>query len=241
MRVATYNIHGGVGRSGVLDLELVAEVLSEIGADIVGLQEVDSGRARSGGADQAGHLARELGYRVVFSAAQGNAGSGGEYGNAILARFPIVSHMTLTLPGVSVWRAEPRCAAEAVVDTPGGRLSVWSVHLGVRHIERARQTSALLRRMRRAIHEEEKMPLVLMGDLNAGPRSRLLRALGASLTVAPAPRRSTYPATFPLLSLDHVLVSASLSVLSAGPHDSPSSREASDHLPFVADLDWVNG
>ena len=237
MRVATYNIHGGVGRSGVFDLDLIATVLAEIGADVVGLQEVDSGRARSGGADQAQHLAHALGYRAVFSAAQSNVDPG-EYGNAILARFPIVSHMTLTLPGVSVWRAEPRCAAEAVVAAPEGKLSVWSVHLGVRQIERARQTSALLGRMRRAIHEEERMPLVLMGDLNAGPRSRLLRALGASLTVAAPARRSTFPASFPLLSLDHVLVSPPLSILSAGPHDSPSSREASDHLPFVADLSW---
>lgn len=238
MRVLTYNIHGGVGRSGVLDLQLVAKVLEEVGADIVGLQEVDSGRARSGGADQADFLARALGYFSVFSAAQSNPDPG-YYGNAILARWPFVSHITLTLPGVSVWRAEPRCAAEAVVATPWGKVSIWSVHLGVRHIERARQTSALLRRMRRAIHEEERMPLVMLGDLNAGPKSRLLRALGTSLTVAkPASSGSTYPAHWPVFALDHVLVSSPFEVRAAGPYVSAAAREASDHLPFVVDLEW---
>jgi endonuclease/exonuclease/phosphatase family metal-dependent hydrolase len=239
MRVLTYNIHGGVGRSGVPDLELVAKVLEEVGADIVGLQEVDSGRARSGGADQADVLARALGYCYVFSAAQSNPDPG-YYGNAILARWPFVSHITLTLPGVSVWRAEPRCAAEGVVATPWGHVSVLSVHLGVRQIERARQTSALLGRMRRAIHEEEeRMPLVMLGDLNAGPKSRLLHALGTTLTLArPAGGGSTFPAHCPVLALDHVLVSPPFEVRAAGPYVSPTSREASDHLPFVADLGW---
>ncbi len=239
MRVATYNIHGAVGRSGVPDVELVGRVLAETGADVIGLQEVDSGRARSGGADQAMMLARALGYSCAFSAAQSSA-EHGAYGNAILARWPVVSHVTLTLPGVSLWRAEPRCAVEAVVDTPSGKVSVWSVHLGVREAERARQTSALIGRMRRAIHEEDRMPLVLLGDLNAGRRSRLLQMLGTRLAVAEANGRGgkTWPAAYPVLGLDHVLVSAPLRVRSAGSHASAAARVASDHLPFLADIAW---
>ena len=239
MRVATYNIHGAVGRSGEPDVELVARVLAETGADVIGLQEVDSGRARSGGADQAMLIARALGYSCAFSAAQSSA-EHGAYGNAVLARWPVLSHVTLTLPGVSLWRAEPRCAVEAVIDTPGGKVSVWSVHLGVREAERARQTSALIGRMRRAIHEEERMPLVLMGDLNAGRSSRLIQMLGTRLTVADANGSGgkTWPSSYPLLGLDHILVSAPLRVASAGTHRSDAARAASDHLPFLADIAW---
>ncbi|NUO51685.1 MAG: EEP domain-containing protein [Polyangiaceae bacterium] len=238
LRVATYNVHGCAGATNLVDPMRTAAVLAELDADIIALQEVDNVRGRSGGVDQAGALAQELGYFHAFCAAQHSVDSGG-YGNAVLSRWPIVSHVTLTLPGVSMWRAEPRCAVEAVVATPWGELSVWGVHLGVRHVERARQTSALIGRMRRAIHGTERLPLVLLGDLNAGPSSRLLRSLGTWLVDArDYGGGRTFPSSYPLFAIDHVLVSPPLCVAGARAHRSAAAVIASDHLPFVADLNW---
>ncbi len=222
----------------MVDPARIADVLSEIGADIVALQEVDSDRGRSGKIDQARILATHLGYQHVFCAAHASP-EAGAYGNAVLSRWALHSHVTLTLPGVSMWRAEPRCAVEVVTETPWGGLSVWSVHLGVRHVERARQTSALIHRMRRAF-DGERQPLVLLGDLNAGPRSELLRSLGTWLTDARSTNGGarTYPSFWPLLALDHVLVSTPLRVVRAAAHRSRAAELASDHLPFVADLSW---
>lgn len=238
LRVATYNVHGCAGRANVIDPARTAAVLVELDADIVALQEVDNARGRSGGVDQARVLAQQLGYFHAFCAAQHTVETGA-YGNAVLSRWPIVSHVTLTLPGVSMWRAEPRCAVEAVVATPWGELSVWGVHLGVRHVERARQTSALLGRMRRVIHGAERLPLVVLGDLNAGPSSKLLRTLGTWLVDARAYGGGrTFPSSYPMFAIDHVLVSPPLCVATARAHRSPAAVMASDHLPFVADLHW---
>src|SRR5690349_20333658 len=82
LRVATYNTHKCRGMDGRVRPDRIAEVLREIGADIVALQEVLSIAGASREADQARFLAEELGLHFVMG--ENRRLRGGAYGNAVL-------------------------------------------------------------------------------------------------------------------------------------------------------------
>src|SRR5947209_7660359 len=87
-RVMTYNIHHGEGLDGKVDLLRISDVIKREQADIVALQEVDKGVARTARRDLPAELAALTGMTCVFS--NNFHYQGGEYGNAVLTRFPIV-------------------------------------------------------------------------------------------------------------------------------------------------------
>src|SRR5512136_2750485 len=86
-RVMSYNIHHGEGLDGKVDLQRIAELIKRERADLVGLQEVDKGTARTGRRDFPAELAALTGMTCVFS--NNYPYQGGEYGNALLTRFPV--------------------------------------------------------------------------------------------------------------------------------------------------------
>src|SRR5687767_689864 len=87
IRVMSYNIHHGEGLDGKLDLERIAKLITDAKADIVGLQEVDRGSERTQKRDLPAELAKLTGMTVQFDKNIPN--QGGEYGNAVLTKFPI--------------------------------------------------------------------------------------------------------------------------------------------------------
>ena len=91
LRVMTYNIHHAEGLDGKVDLERIANVIRQSNADIVALQEVDKNTRRTGGIDMPADLARLTGMNVAFGANLDNF-QGGQYGTAILSRFPFESY-----------------------------------------------------------------------------------------------------------------------------------------------------
>src|SRR6185436_14707317 len=88
-RVMTYNLHHGEGLDGKVDLLRIAELTKREGADLVALQEVDKGVERTARRDFPDELAALTGLTCVFS--NNYHFQGGEYGNAVLTRFPIKS------------------------------------------------------------------------------------------------------------------------------------------------------
>ena len=84
LRLATYNIHCGIGRDGRFSERRILDVLREIDADVVALQEVES---RASGIDMLAWLARQTGLHAVSGATLMTAD--GHYGNGLLARCPI--------------------------------------------------------------------------------------------------------------------------------------------------------
>ncbi|MFN2492440.1 MAG: endonuclease/exonuclease/phosphatase family protein, partial [Pyrinomonadaceae bacterium] len=87
LRVMTYNIHVGVGMDKKLDLQRIAEVINTQHPDVVGLQEVDRGVKRTEGRDEISELSRMTGMHYAF--AHNLDYQGGQYGVAIMSRFPI--------------------------------------------------------------------------------------------------------------------------------------------------------
>ena len=224
VRVATWNIHGAVGTDGRYVPERIVDVLKEIDADVVALQEVASPEAhRSFLLD----LERATGYRVVAGLLRQHHGH--DFGNAVLSRFPVknVQHLDL-----AVERYEPRGALDVCVDLGPSLLRVVATHLGLRPGERREQ----VRRILAAVERDSPHPMLLMGDLNEWYLwGRPLRWLHSHFREMPeAPR--TFPARRPMFALDRIWVAPAGSLRRLVRHASPLARIASDHLPLTAEV-----
>ncbi len=235
--LATYNIRRCLGTDRHLSPERIAQVIAGCDADIVALQEIDVGRLRSGGIDQARVIAEELGFASHFHPALRIAEE--QYGDAILTRYPSRLVKVGLLPGLrNLWPSEPRGAIWIEAMIGGARLQVINTHFGLRRRERRAQAVALLGG---DWLERCRPPYAVLGDLNSLPRGTVYRSFAARLSDAhlagtqgrPAP---TFPSRRPMLRIDHIFVSGDIEVTSAKVVRSPLTRVASDHLPLVAQL-----
>lgn len=228
LRLASYNIRKAIGTDRRRRPERIIEVLNELNADVIALQEADR---RFGVRDAAlpPHLLDE---HSDFKPVQfgWRTGSMGWHGNALLVRKSMsVGHAAmLHLPSL-----EPRGAVLGEVDVGKHCLRVVGMHLDLSGLWRRRQASAIL-------HEVDKrrtaMPTVLMGDLNEwSTRGGCLRDFAAHMTFADTPR--SYHVGNPIARLDRIMVSRDVTIRACGVHRSPTSRTASDHLPVWADVE----
>lgn len=195
--VLSYNIHHGAGLDGRLDLARIASVITSAAPDIVALQEVDAKTARSKGVHQAVELGRLTGMSAVFGSSMKYGG--GDYGNAVLTRLPVLRHTVVSLPG------EPRSALIVDIQIGAGRavtqtISFISTHLDTR--EEPRKASLPLLENVVPVN-----PTVLAGDFNAPPESSelstLLKTWGNATT---GPGLPTFPASKPETQIDYILI-----------------------------------
>lgn len=218
-----------------MDVARVAEVIARCRPDIVGLQELDVGRMRSGGIDQAQAIATHLRMTPYFSPTVHVAEE--KFGNAILTALPLEIVKAAELPSL----AEPRGAIWATVDIGGVPLQIVNTHLGLRRLERMMQVEALLGPSWLDAVEMREVPTVLMGDLNAVPSSAAYRALAREMAdvqmETPGMILRTFPARLPLLRLDHIFVRGGPVPVGAEIPRDVLTRSASDHLPLLAMLD----
>jgi endonuclease/exonuclease/phosphatase family metal-dependent hydrolase len=237
VRVLTYNVHRCVGTDRRLDVGRVAEVIAAQAPDIVALQELDVGRARTGGVDQAHRLAQRLGMAFHFNAAFQVEEE--FYGDAILTALPERLVKAGPIPNHPRFgRLEPRGAVWIAVTVGGHELQVINTHLGLVPREQRGQAVALAGE---AWLGSAARPLILVGDMNATPRAAAYRTFAGRLTesrraVRLHRRVPTFPSTFPVLEIDHVFVSEGVAVVAVRTPLDPLSRLASDHLPLVVDF-----
>ena len=224
LRVATYNIHQCVGRDGIENPRRIADVLSEIDADIVALQEVTSHPEIS--ADMLAYLAAAAEMTPIEGFTLSVAGS--RYGNALLSRVPISA---VNRVDISVQGREPRGVIEVVLNHNRQPVVLWATHLGLSIEERRQQINTLLK----IIDAANVDMSILLGDLNEWfPWGRPLRELQRWFTAVDSP--ATFPAKRPLLKLDRILVRPADKIATIRTHSTKLSRVASDHLPLVADV-----
>jgi len=203
LRVLTYNIHHGEGTDGRIDLERIASAILSVKPDLVALQEVDRHTRRTKGTDQPAELARLTNMQVVFG--DNIAFEGGQYGNAVLSRFPVRRHQNHALPRFD--DGEQRGVLEVEVELPHGLppLRLFATHLDHRSNDRERLASA--RRINELIRQPDRpaTPTVLAGDLNDVPESPTLMEL-ARLWRRPHERPwPTIPVTRPTRQIDYIL------------------------------------
>ncbi|WP_374596304.1 endonuclease/exonuclease/phosphatase family protein [Brevundimonas sp.] len=239
-RLLTYNVHRCVGTDRRLDVARVAAVIAEQEPDIVCLQELDVGRARTGHVDQAEAIARDLAMTFHFNAAMRIEAE--EYGDAILSLHPERLLKSGALPTVrGVPGLEPRGALWAAIDFDGVTLNVINTHLGLVPREQRLQAAALIG-AGWAGHPDCKGPTILTGDFNATSMTRPYKTLTRHLADAQRllnlkPSVKTFPSTFPTIRIDHAFVTPDIVPTRIWAPRSPLARAASDHLPLVMDFE----
>lgn len=225
IKVASYNIRKGIGTDRRRNPERILEVLREIDADVVALQECDR-RFGARTAVIAPHLLAE--HSDFQSVAFGvRTASMGWHGNALLVRksAEVVDAEVIHLPTL-----EPRGAVMADLRIGRRTLRVVGMHLDLSGLWRRRQAAAILSHVAASTHRH---PTVMMGDLNEwNAQLGCLRAFGRDYTIADT--GPSFHARHPVGRLDRIMVSSELRVTACGVHASAAARKASDHLPIWA-------
>jgi len=244
LQVGTFNIqHGahyptrlstGVAR---IDLVAVADAIADMGLDICGLNEVRNQENVAGLCHQARVIAERLGFYYAFARAIDH--KGGEYGNAIVSRYPILSctSVPLIVPAeerIEGEKYEDRVVLSAVLSVDGRELSVLVTHFGLYDVEQALAADTVCR-----LAEQATTPLVLMGDFNVTPDSpyiaRISRVLTDTAVLLDGDGR-TFPSNEPKGKIDYIFANRGLRVLSAR----VPSVLCSDHRPFVCTLAFAD-
>ena len=241
MRIGTFNIQHGRHHAlylengcEVIDLAGVAEVIRHGELDFCGLNEVRNQESVEGLCNQAKVIAEALGYHYVFAKAIDYRG--GEYGNALVSRHPIVDWYTVPV-SVSTERREAQTAHKyedrvllvAKVDTPAAPVTVLVTHFGLNPDEIEEAIECIEGELRRHTGH-----VVLMGDFNLTPDSPYYGRLSALLrdTAVPSDMPLTFPSHAPKIKIDYVFVSDSLG---AGDVTVPALTQ-SDHRPYFVTL-----
>lgn len=239
-RLMTYNVHRCVGVDRRLDVDRVAAVIAEHEPDIVCLQELDVGRARTGFVDQAHSIADKLSMTFHFHAAMQVEAE--LYGDAILTHLPERLVRSGPLPTVrGVPGLEPRGALWAAVDLGGTTLNVINTHLGLVPREQRLQAAALVGEQWLG-HPDCVGPTLLTGDFNATSVTRPYQTLvrhfvDCQRQLGLKPTVKTFPSSFPAIRIDHCFVSPEIRITAVKAPFSPLARMASDHLPLIVDFE----
>jgi endonuclease/exonuclease/phosphatase family metal-dependent hydrolase len=227
IKVASYNMRKGIGTDRRRRPDRILEVLCEIDADIVCLQEADR---RFGARAQVIHdhlLDGSAWQAVPFGTREASMGW---HGNAILVRreAEIIDKEPIHLPAL-----EPRGAVMADIRLGEEVMRVVGMHLDLSGLWRRRQAHAIMSHVEVST---ARLPTVMMGDLNEwSAAAGAMRDFRRGYTVADT--GPSFHARRPVARLDKIMVSPELRILDCGVHDSATARVASDHLPIWATLE----
>ena len=227
IRVASYNMRKAIGTDRRRRPERTIDVLNELDADVIALQEADKRFGRKASALPFEMLAGHSDYVPVEI--DNREGSIGWHGNALLVRkgVEVLEHHLFQLPSL-----EPRGAVLADVRLDGKLLRIVGMHLDLSGLWRRQQAQAILDHL----HERGGQPsTILMGDLNEwSTRGGCLRAFAVDHAFAPC--GYSFHTRRPIASLDRIMVTRDLAIMASGTHQTAASRRASDHLPIWAHL-----
>lgn len=239
-RILTYNVHRCVGVDRRLNVERIAAVIADCAPDIVCLQELDVGRARTGHVDQAHEIASLLDMSFHFHPAMQVEEE--LYGDAILTLLPERRIKTGALPTIGgIPGLEPRGALWIEVIIGDRAVHVLNTHLGLVPREQRLQAEALAGPDWLS-HPQLKGPTILVGDFNftsvTRPYRQLTRKLRDAQRFAGLDRSiKTFPSAFPTLRIDHCFVSPDIRITGIQAPFHPLARMASDHLPLAIDFE----
>ena len=246
--VASYNMRKAIGTDRRRMPGRVLDVINEIDADVIALQEADKRFGGRGSAVPHDLISGNSGYKpVVFGVSHSRilqripfghhaerllrfeTRNIGWHGNALLVKnhVEILDFAALDLPTL-----EPRGAVLAEIKVGETELRVIGMHLDLSGLWRRRQMRAILDHIAR---RPRVMPTVLMGDTNEWRAAAgCLKDLGDGYRLAPT--GPSFHSRRPVAALDRIIVDTDLRIDASGVHHSEAARRASDHLPVWARL-----
>jgi endonuclease/exonuclease/phosphatase family metal-dependent hydrolase len=237
LRVMSYNIRIASPPSkgwGFTDLNAIAEVIKREKPDLIALQEVDAFTERSG---KSSHQANELGaltgmYPHFIKAIDR---SGGDYGVAILSKFPIISAESYRLTVTEGSDGEIRGCGVVVVKALGMKIGFMTAHLDhMKDEDRLLQVSEV----NKILKKKKKIPVIFGADLNMERHHHVIRKLEEQVTFLCSDCEPTFPADKPDRTLDYVMMNKkALKKLKVKQYRLVEERYASDHLPLIVELE----
>ncbi len=246
VKVLTYNVLGGRNTDGARDLSRLADVINTLDPDIVALQEVDRHTGRLNGVDLPAELAQLTGMDFVFGRAMDY--DGGEYGEAILSKFPITDVTNHALPHQET--SEPRAALAAMLTLPGTDQPFVFIGTHLDHLRSSEDRIAQATEINAILQHYDGLPVLLTGDLNAEPGSEPMRILGDRWTDAWAGKEKgfTFPSDAPRKRIDYLLYRPEnrwsviqtyrgIDIQQADTTWRTLLNLASDHLPLMAEFE----
>jgi endonuclease/exonuclease/phosphatase family metal-dependent hydrolase len=234
IRVMSYNVrHCSPPVTGLIDIDGTAAAIKKQNPDIVALQEIDVNTGRDGKIDEAAELGKKTGMEVYFGKAIDH--DGGEYGVAILSKYPITNAVVHKLPTLESTKGEHRVLLTAEIHLPGGKSIVFgSTHLDAQGppTNRDLQIQEIIN-----ITKTIKLPFILAGDLNAQPGTNVINQLDQHFTRSCQTCGFTIPADKPNKTIDYISFTpaADFKVIS---HEVIVEPKVSDHAPILAVLKY---
>lgn len=233
LTIVSYNIHHGnpPAKPDVIDLDAIANVIAEHKPDLVALQEVDVNIKRSGNINQAEYLAKKLNMHFYFAKAIDH--DGGDYGVAVLSKFPIEEPNKLTFSRIESRKAEDRVLATVTVKLKSGK----KIKFSSTHLDHVKNEDLRLIQVAEIIKQAEKetLPFIVAGDFNAKPTSKTIQLLDASFTRTCYNCGFTIPVVKPKETIDFITFKKN-EKLEVIKHEVIQEHLASDHLPIVSKI-----
>ncbi|WP_205943996.1 endonuclease/exonuclease/phosphatase family protein [Pedobacter xixiisoli] len=229
IKVMTYNIHAGVPPSSTSpNLLGIAAVINAASPDLVALQEVDKNTTRSGGVDQAAYLATATGMNYYFAKALNF--QGGEYGIAILSKYPIIETFRYELPMVDGVSGERRVLAIVKVLINGQTTWFGNTHFDIVEVHKQVQAAKAVE-----IAQGITGPFILAGDFNVRPTTQPMVTLREAFNLPCINCQYTASSTNPTHAIDHVIYNDQvLQNRFVSKYEVINQPTASDHLPVMA-------
>lgn len=234
LRVMTYNVHSCRGMDGILSPERLARVIAQYHPDVVALQEIDVLHSRTESVDQARRVAELLEMDFHFHPAIHVAEE--QYGDAILSMLPMRLVKSGLLP--SFPHLEPRGAIWVEIDFNGVKVNLFNTHLGLRRHEKQAQIEALMSPDWLG-HRDCRPPIVVCGDFNIHPLSRLYRRISGTYFDAAMIASGNQRAKGTWLGIwriDHIFMSRDIQVMQVKVGRNALAKIASDHLPLMVKM-----
>jgi len=223
--VMTYNIRHGVGMDRVLDLQRVAKVVDAAKPDILILNEVDHGTVRAFGILQADSLGKLLEMDATFG--RSIDFDSGQYGNALLSKFPVLSFQIFDLSTDSL--LEGRSVFLASILLEHDTLFVMGTHLGLKPDEREEQVKRIIQLL------PPSADLILTGDFNFEPNSdthqMITKSLSDGILQINRQAENTFPADQPVRRIDYIFIGSNIRPRGIPALTLNEITTASDHRP----------
>lgn len=234
LKILSYNIHHAEGTDDKLDVQRIADIIKASKADVVAVQEVDRNTTRTRKVDQAAELGKLTGMHAEFAKAIDY--QGGEYGLAILSRWPIKDLKVHELPRKE--KQEQRIVMEARIK-PEGRPAFTFLNTHLQHDNNATREQQAARI--NELFSQASGPVILAGDLNARPGSNPIKFLSQHWTFATTPGDKnllTIPSDTPKQQIDYIVFKPAdrFKVIES---KVIGEKTASDHRPVYSVLEWV--
>lgn len=237
IRILSYNIHhcNPPGEKDLIDLASITKTIADQQPDIVALQEVDFDTERSGEGNQAEMIAKKLDMNYFFAKAIDY--DGGEYGVAILSKYPMLETTVHELPTKGKEEARVLATAKVEVD-PGTHILFGSTHLNSSKSSENRILQ--IKKIAEISNSIENMDVIIAGDFNAVPQSEVINIAEESFNNTCDDCKPTFPATAPSKVIDYIFFKSKVNNLFVSQYDVINDSYSSDHRPVFAEIKLIN-